>query len=218
MDWSYLPGVPERVQAIVEMERLKARRQLNKQRVTDQILRNFVLRVWSIFTRQACQLGLDHTWKLARVREASEEFLRLFTIEAWYEQSFPLGDVVSSSNGGVLPRVMQEYRKSAEWRRYERELLGVATALSKQSAGEVLKPTEPVVESCADKRKAMIRAYQREVLEKTGKRITQRAIWDAAGYETRTEGERWMRCDPKRINKEADRNIGRVLREKPHLR
>ncbi len=64
----------------------------------------------------------------------------------------------------------------------------------------------------------MIETYQREVREKKGKRLTQKEIWSAAGYETRTEGERWMRCDPKRVNAEADKNISRVLREKPHLK
>jgi hypothetical protein len=66
-------------------------------------------------------------------------------------------------------------------------------------------------------RSAAVKAYQSEYFDRTGRRLTEAAIWRAAGYSTRTEYERWKRDDPKKKNKAADRNIRRVLSEKPHL-
>ena len=46
--------------------------------------------------------------------------------------------------------------------------------------------------------------------------ITRKAIWQKAGYKSRTEFERWERND-RRATATADRYIRRVLEEKPHL-
>lgn len=67
-------------------------------------------------------------------------------------------------------------------------------------------------------RRKNVDAYIREILNKTGKRITRTDIWKAAGYHSRTEFERWERHDTKRPNKAADENFTRILREKPHLK
>lgn len=66
---------------------------------------------------------------------------------------------------------------------------------------------------------AAVEAYIKEVLVKTGRKITRREIWGAAGYTDRTEFQRWQRNDQKRqSNKRADRNFTHVLTEKPHLK
>jgi hypothetical protein len=74
------------------------------------------------------------------------------------------------------------------------------------------------VETDSTDRRAMVRAYIEEVRSKTGKRITMKDIWSRAGYQTRTEFERWQRRDLKHTNQAADRNFTRILREKPHLK
>jgi len=74
------------------------------------------------------------------------------------------------------------------------------------------------VESHSTDHREMVKAYIEEVRSKTGRRITKRDIWSKAGYQTRTEFERWERQDSKRPNKAADENFTRILREKPHLK
>jgi len=67
-------------------------------------------------------------------------------------------------------------------------------------------------------RRAMVNAYISEVFKKTGKMITRKGIWSAAGYKSRTEFERWERQDAQHPNKAADERFTRILREKPHLK
>jgi hypothetical protein len=67
-------------------------------------------------------------------------------------------------------------------------------------------------------RRAMVDAYIEEVRSKKKKRITRKDIWSEAGYQTRTEFERWERRDPKHANRSADEYFTRILREKPHLK
>ncbi len=74
------------------------------------------------------------------------------------------------------------------------------------------------VESKSTDRRTMVKAYIEEVRSKTGKRITKKDIWSKAGYQTRTEFERWERQDGKHPNQAADENFTRILREKPHLK
>jgi hypothetical protein len=90
--------------------------------------------------------------------------------------------------------------------------------LAQQSGvAAVAKPNSPQADmSTAVGRRAAVDAYIREVLDKTGKRITRTDIWKKAGYRSRTEFERWERADP-RLNRTAPKNFTRVLTEKPHL-
>jgi hypothetical protein len=65
----------------------------------------------------------------------------------------------------------------------------------------------------------LVEDYIQEVLAKTGKRITKKEIWTAAGYNSRTEFERWERQDGKRPNSAAHETFTRMLTvEKPHLK
>ena len=73
-------------------------------------------------------------------------------------------------------------------------------------------------ESKLEDRRAMVNAYIAEVLDKTGKRITRKDIWRKAGYNSRTEFERWERKDAARPNRAAAEAFNRILREKPHLK
>lgn len=67
-------------------------------------------------------------------------------------------------------------------------------------------------------RRAMVNDYIDEVRRVKRVRITRKDIWSEAGYNSRTEFERWERRDPKHPNQAADRSFSRVLREKPHLK
>jgi hypothetical protein len=53
-----------------------------------------------------------------------------------------------------------------------------------------------------------------ETLSKTGRKITRKHIWMVAGYKSRTEFERFQRCDP-RTTKSAAASFQRVLSMKP---
>jgi hypothetical protein len=64
-------------------------------------------------------------------------------------------------------------------------------------------------------RRKAIESYIEEV-RKTGRRIRKTDIWTRAGYDSRTEFERWQRAAPN-ATRTAHRNICRVLFEKPHL-
>lgn len=88
---------------------------------------------------------------------------------------------------------------------------GVPVNSAQSTANDALPPNA----DSAMKRTA-VEAYRDEVFEKTGQRIPQAAIWRAARYRTRTEYERWLRND-KAATKTADRNIRRVLTQKPHI-
>ncbi len=60
-------------------------------------------------------------------------------------------------------------------------------------------------------------AYIEEVYRQTGKRITRTDIWKSARYKSRTEFERWQRCDA-RATSAAHERFTRILAEKPHLK
>jgi hypothetical protein len=66
-------------------------------------------------------------------------------------------------------------------------------------------------------RRVAVNAYIEEVFSRTGKRITRKDIWKSAGYDSRTEFERWERNDPKRPNKAANERFTKILAKKPHL-
>lgn len=66
-------------------------------------------------------------------------------------------------------------------------------------------------------RSVAVDAYIDEVFQLTNKRITRKDIWKSARYSTRTEFERWQRCDA-RATRAAHERFTRILAEKPHLK
>jgi hypothetical protein len=104
--------------------------------------------------------------------------------------------------------------------RYAPEVYGSESIAETESprAQDSANSPQDVKSKSAD-RHAMVKAYIEEVRRKTGKRITKKDIWSKAGYQTRTEFERWERQDSKHPNKAADQNFTRILRvDKPHLK
>jgi hypothetical protein len=93
-------------------------------------LRKYILQVFLVFAEQACALGSQGRWAVDRIRSEALEFLRLFTIRAYYQSGFDrrgrkLREMISNWNGAILPDVQREFEKSAEWQQFEDELLTV---------------------------------------------------------------------------------------------
>src|SRR5436190_19540001 len=71
-------------------------------------LHNYILRVFLAFAREACELGKRGIWSVDHIRSETDEFLRRFTIEAYYERGHDSSghkfrEVLSHWNGGLLP-------------------------------------------------------------------------------------------------------------------
>jgi hypothetical protein len=68
-------------------------------------------------------------------------------------------------------------------------------------------------------RRALVDAYIKEVWDKKRLKIKRKDIWQGAGFTNPREFQYWQSQDSKRRpNKEAHKNIMRVLTEKPHLK
>jgi hypothetical protein len=184
----------------------------------EQNLRTYILRVFLAFVKQACKLD-STAWSVDRIRREAEEFLRIFTIEAYYEQGYNrnghrLSEMISNWTGNILPEVEREFRQSAEWRKYERQLLRAAKAPT-----HATRPTSPSNDiTITTNRRAAVDAYIDEVHRKQGRRITRTDSWKEARYKSRTEFERWERNDSKNPNRTAHERFTRILTEKPHLK
>jgi hypothetical protein len=74
----------------------------------------------------------------------------------------------------------------------------------------------PESETSGFERKRLVDDYIALVLKETNVRVTKTAIWKKAGYTDRRQFEGWQRGE-ERSGSQVDKNIRRVLREKPHL-
>ena len=81
---------------------------------------------------EACDLGTQRTWTVDRVRSVAEEFLRRFTVEAYYEE---FREVTSHWNRSLLPKMERSFRNSPQWHQFEAELLAVAERQAGLEAG-----------------------------------------------------------------------------------
>ena len=127
--------------ARVEAERITAHRDLEAKRnqvpwsrygpvaADEKNLRQYILRVFLVFSEEACKLaGL---WSVDGVRSRALEFLRRFTIEAYSEDGHDkserkLREMISHRDGSLLPEAGREFRKCAEWGQFEKQLLALA--------------------------------------------------------------------------------------------
>jgi len=134
----------------------------------------------------------------------------------------------SSSLGGLSDRAYQffsEIRDSDEWLGFSNSIAEVDRLRTERKQTDATQQetrharnSDKIAQNVGSDRRAMVGAYIEEVRTKKGKRITKKDIWTAAGYQTRTEFERWERQDSKHPNKAAHENFTRILREKPHLK
>jgi hypothetical protein len=151
--------------ARVETEKMKAKRELKRDRTFRPIndtdswdasgwdaaaFDAYILRVFLAFSREAFDLGRRGTWPVDHVRSEAEEFLRKFTITAYYEDGhdreghkFP--EMVSNWNGQLLLKVKGAFQQYPQWHRYERELFALARQQAAQNPGQ--PQPEPEAES-----------------------------------------------------------------------
>jgi hypothetical protein len=223
------PGdFPAESRAKVEAARIRAGRQFDSDKAKarwnsdiEAFFKSYVLTIFLAFAKEAWRLRL---WPVDKMRENCQEFLRLLTIEAYFQKGKAAGvrDMISNWNGSILWEFQQEIEKTPEWRKFENILLKLAVASRggerdmESSRHQSSANSVPDVEN--KDRRPMVDAYIEEVRTKKKKRITRKDIWSEAGYTTRTEFERWERRDPKNSNKSADETFTRILREKPHLK
>ena len=212
----YPRGFPQEAIAHVERAGLEGRKHLKERGADHAKFRKYVLRVFLAFAQAACKLGITRKWGVEKIRSDAYYFLNNFWSEAYEEFRNRLA-IRQPCYRPSWSDLEWEFGRSEEWRQFEEELLAVAKAQSDPPVDppENLKAD---VQTCGERRRAAVGAYIAEVLQTTGKRIFFKDIWEKAGYKTRTEFERWKRCDPKHPNQAADKAITRVLREKPHLK
>lgn len=139
----YIPlGFPAPAQAQVEAARLKAIRELEDARKVAPpeswneswwdrcAFYAYIIQVFQAFGREACELGRQGIWPVARVRSEVDEFLRRLTIEEYYERGQDRYGrklkEMTSHIGSLLPQVKEEIRQSDEWHQFEADLLAVA--------------------------------------------------------------------------------------------
>jgi hypothetical protein len=201
--------------ARVEAERLKARQQFAQAQgegppadwtryrweVTGFCV--YVLRVFAAFAHEACDLGTQRTWTVDRVRSVAEEFLRRFTVEAYYEE---FREVTSHSNRSLLPKMERSFRNSPQWHQFEAELLAVAERQAGLEAGT------PVND--AGSRRAEVDAFILKCKQETSLNVTRGHIWRLAGHQAPRQFQFWQASDPK-ATAQDDHNFRRILAMTP---
>jgi hypothetical protein len=100
-----------------------------KRGVDETHFRKYVLRVFLAFAQEVCKLGMEGKWRVDTVRVRAYEFLDKFWTEAYDElhKDLVINRPCYSPSETDLER---EFGHSAEWRRFECDLLAVATAQS----------------------------------------------------------------------------------------
>src|SRR5260370_28722247 len=137
----------------VELEETRAGKDLDEARLRlpwsscgpgerlEELVREYILRIWIVFVEEACKLARRHVWDLARVKGTSLEFLSSLTSQAILEKGYDTGGtayagavrrirgMTSHITGGILPQVMAKFEKSAHCQKYQDLLLRVAGGL-----------------------------------------------------------------------------------------
>jgi hypothetical protein len=205
--------------AYVEAERLRAIRAYEQRRgelpagyghmaENEENLRHFILRVFLAFARQACKFAEDGIWPVDKVRSQADEFLRRFTIQAYYDYGQDRGGhklpEMTSNWGHLRSEIERKFRESQEWHDYEDELLAVAEKIAKRSTRKAKRSDD-----LSTTRRAMIESFIAKMAEQ-GHKISKKDIWTVANYEEATEFERFQRGSS-RTTQAAVLNFTRVL-------
>ena len=109
--------------------------------------------------------------------------------------------------GDFAALLSKEFKPKSE--RAKEEVESAVRTLAEQVLGKSDIVSEDVAQT--------INAYIAEMFQATGEKLTRADIWRQAGYKTRSEFERWERCDPK-TTKTATERFQKILSEKPHLK
>jgi hypothetical protein len=152
----YPPDFPPESRARVEAEKIRAGRDFDsaKQsaewtRDVEALLRKYILRMLLTFAKEAQDRRL---WPVDRMDKLCREFLRLATIDAYYEKGYDtsgrrLSTMSSHLNGAILSEVQREFEKTPEWKQYQDALLEVAQAQSATGAPQNSGAAVPMARS-----------------------------------------------------------------------
>jgi len=91
----------------------------------------YILRVFLAFAHEACELGRQGTWPVDRIRKKANDFLREFTIEAYYEKGCDrfgnrFREMIDNHDGSLLPELERYFHQSEEWHQFEKALSAIA--------------------------------------------------------------------------------------------
>ncbi len=165
-------------------------------------LYEYILRVFVAFTREACDLGNQRTWRVDRVRSEAEGFLRRFISQAYSEDG-------RDRFGKQFPEGLrvQSFRKTPKWHEFESQLLAVAERQSGIEVGPSLNNT--------GSRRAMVDAFILKCKQETSRNVTRGHIWRLAGHQGPRQFQFWQASDPKATTQD-DQNFRRILAMTPH--
>jgi hypothetical protein len=181
--------------ARVEGERLKAIQEFEQERKSpvpsdwtpqrwDQCtLYAYILRVFLVFAREACQLGRDGVWTVDQVREEAEGFLRVFAMESYYERGRDrtgarLPNILNRYNEDLRSEVYSEFRASEEWNQFERGLLTLAELQGSRAAAGAGR-------SFSESQQRRLTDAERELDLSLGAREKMRALLESSQWSSR---------------------------------
>jgi hypothetical protein len=128
MEYPFPPELPQKSRNLVLAEGIRAARDFERAKqesrlssAVEGLLRNYILRGFIVFVREAGELGRQRLWAAARVESESREFLRGCTILVRREEGYDgsrnrLGEMVSHWDGTILPDVQRGFEQSPEWK------------------------------------------------------------------------------------------------------
>ena len=164
-------GFPDHAQSAVIAAQVRAtqwiRRELNERMPppgyskTQQLAsvgRKYVLRIFAVFAKEACELGKQRVWTTRRIDLAALEFLRDLAVEVRSEYShLGMPDMVGQL-GVILPDVLHEMKSSPEWKTYQEQLVAVADLQTQPRAMNVERHPDPIEQAFMDIKSAPFRA------------------------------------------------------------
>jgi hypothetical protein len=215
----YPPEFSSRARARVEVERLKAGKDLEQYRnqpgarprrrrtsgpygalwreEEEEDLHEYILRVSLAFAYESCELGLQGVWTVDRIRSEVSDFLRKFTIEAHSEKGHdksghPLREMVSNWDGSLLPKVHREFQKSAEWHQFEKKLLSVAQRQAEAPRAVTGGKSADAALTIGTDRRAIVEAFLLNSKQETPLKVTKTHIWRAVGHKSPRQFQYWQ--------------------------
>jgi hypothetical protein len=138
----YPGNFPTESRARVEAARIRAGRRFDSDKAKakwnsdiEALFKTYVLTMFLAFAQEASRLRL---WPVDKMRENCQEFLRLLTIEAYFQKGKAAGlrDMISNWNGTIIWEFQQEIEKTPQWRKFENILLKLAEGSTGEKQAE----------------------------------------------------------------------------------
>jgi len=138
----YPQDFPAESRARIEVAMIRAGRQFDLKKAkakcrsdVEVLFSNYVLTPFVLFAMESSRLGL---WQADEMDGRCRDFLRLFTIDAYYRKGKAAGlrDMISNWNGGIVWEAQQKMEGTLQWRRYENILLKFAAKQTESSRAQ----------------------------------------------------------------------------------